>query len=430
MLSREDNELLVRIEPGAPMGDLLRRFWIPAALAEEVGSPDDPPVRVRLLGEDLVAFRDSEGRIGLIDAYCPHRRASLYWGRNEKCGLRCAYHGWKFDVSGNCTDLPNVEKGENIKRSIRTKSYPCQEKSGMIWTYMGPPELQPPFPPTPVFNLPAGHFHIQKIVLKGNWVQFMEGDVDSSHVSFLHNRVDEAPLGADGQASHLGAAIFQDTAPKFSVHHTAYGILGLARRKADDQHYSWRATQWLLPFSTLIAAKKGLAHTTNIRVPIDDETTMHFRLHANVDGPLTDYDRKAMEYLNLFPEMIPGTFTTKANITNDYLIDRTDQKHRSFTGIKSIPVQDYAVTQSQGPTWIADRSLEKLTTSDQVIVEVRRRLLKTVKRLMEGNEPDEAANVEGTRVRSIEIVLPRDVDALEIVKAETSSVPAWGEVAE
>lgn len=427
MLSVQDNELLVRTGAGTPMGDLMRRFWIPALLVEEVGEPDDPPVRVKVLGERLVAFRDSKGRVGLIDEFCPHRRASLYWGRNENCGLRCVYHGWKMDVDGNCVDMPNVEKGEQIKKTIRVTSYPTVERSGMIWAYMGPAELQPPFPETPAFNLRPGHFKVQKMIVKGNWFQFMEGDVDSSHVTFLHNRVDRVPGDI---SSHKSKSLFVDVAPRFFVHDTEYGVIGMARREASDEEYSWRATQWLMPFTSLIPAKKGVSHTTNIRIPVDDETTIHFRLHGNVDRALTEDDRANIDYFKIFPDLIPGTFTTKANITNDYMIDREDQKLRTFTGIESVPVQDYAVTQSQGETWIADRSREKLTTSDAVIVSVRRRMLKTIKALMEGKEPSEPSNTEGSRVRPIEIVLPRDQDPLPIIRKEASEPPAWAQTSE
>src|SRR5215208_4993228 len=146
MLTREENELLTRIGPGTPMGELLRQYWVPALLSEELPEPDGVPVRVTLLGEELVAFRDSEGRVGLVDAHCPHRGASLFFGRNEECGIRCVYHGWKFDVAGNCVDMPSEPAESNFKHKVHARAYPAHERNGIIWAYMGPREVPPPLP--------------------------------------------------------------------------------------------------------------------------------------------------------------------------------------------------------------------------------------------------------------------------------------------
>jgi hypothetical protein len=195
-------------------------------------------------------------------------------------------------------------------------------------------------------------------------------------------------------------------------------VIGLARRKIEPDSYSWRATQWLMPTTGLIPAEKGMAHTTNIRVPIDDENTIHFRMHANVDGPLSERDVKNIEQFNIFAEMIPGTFMPKANISNDYLIDREDQRHHSFTGIKGIPVQDYAVTQDMGGGRIADRSREYLTASDAVIVAVRKRMLDAARALANGREPPEPANAKAYRVRPMQLVLPRAAHVFEAIRSE------------
>ena len=162
MLTREENELVTRISAGTPMGETMRRYWIPALLARELPEPDCPPVRVKLLGEELVAFRDTEGRVGLLDEYCPHRRASLFFGRNEECGLRCVYHGWKFDVSGRCVDMMNEPEELSFKHKIRQPSYPAVEIGGIIWAYMGPPDLQPPLPKFAWTQAPATHRHVSR----------------------------------------------------------------------------------------------------------------------------------------------------------------------------------------------------------------------------------------------------------------------------
>jgi phenylpropionate dioxygenase-like ring-hydroxylating dioxygenase large terminal subunit len=400
------------------MGNLLRRFWIPALLSSELAEPDGPPVRVELLGERLVAFRDTDGRVGLLDTYCAHRRANLFWGRNEACGLRCAYHGWKFDVNGVCVDIPNVSKGDMIRTGVRVTSYPVQERGGVAWAFMGP-GAPPPFPATEVFDLPPSHRHIQKIVLEGNWFQFMEGDVDSSHVAFLHSRVDGRPPVPGTFIPHWQ---FGDLTPKLAAKTTKYGMMLTARREAGPDEYSLRVTQWLMPFTSLIAAVRDSAFTTNIRIPLTDEKTMHLRIFARIDQPLTANDRAILDGGVLFPEMMPGTFETRANIGNDYLIDRAAQKTTSFTGIKSIPVQDYAMVQDQGGP-CADRSRENLIESDLAIIAVRRRILRAVKALAAGEEPPEASNAAAYRVRSIDFVAPKDMDILTAVER---ALPEYG----
>ncbi|MEI9997581.1 MAG: Rieske 2Fe-2S domain-containing protein [Rhizomicrobium sp.] len=419
MLNREDNELIVRSGPETGMGKLLRRFWTPAMLSSELPEPDCAPVRLTLLGEQLVAFRDSEGRIGILDAYCPHRRAHLFWGRNEACGLRCAYHGWKFDRNGNCVDLPNVSNGEMIKDNIKTTAYAAVERSGVVWCYMGPPELCPKLPEAELFDLPESHRYVEKIVIPTNWIQSMEGDIDSSHVGFLHKRLDEKPL-FKGQSAN----VFADKAPRWTVKNTDYGIVLAARREAGPENYSWRVNQWLMPYTTLVAHAAERPFITNIRVPMDDETSIHFRIYARYDKPLTEDDMKTVRDGLLFPEMIPGTFQTVANRSNNYLIDRQLQKYGNFSGIKSVPVQDYAVTSDQGGGPIADRTKERLTSSDTAIVMMRKKLLEAAKALAHGSEPPEAQRPASYRVRSAEVTLPRDVDGVEGTRKYTDMTAA------
>ena len=186
MLTREKNDLLTQTGPGTPMGDLFRCFWHPALLAEELPEPDCPPVRVQLLSERLIAFRDSEGRLGLIDEFCAHRCVSLWFGRNEESGLRCPYHGWKYDVFGNCVDVPS-EANPEFRHQIRLKSYPMVEKGGVLWAYMGAPERKPPLPEYEFCTVRPERRFVSKRLQECNWLQAMEGGIDSSHVSFLHS---------------------------------------------------------------------------------------------------------------------------------------------------------------------------------------------------------------------------------------------------
>src|SRR5437867_9380804 len=189
MLTPEENELLTRVGPGTPMGEVFRRYWIMAGIAREIPEPDSPPVRVRLLGEDLVMFRDTNGKVGLLAEKCAHRRASLFFGRNEECGLRCIYHGWKYDVDGNILDTPAEPAESMIKHHVKHTAYPCQEANGLVYTYMGPRERMPLLPDLPWITLPSDHVEVtRKMITEGNWLQTQEGNVDSTHSAFLHNR--------------------------------------------------------------------------------------------------------------------------------------------------------------------------------------------------------------------------------------------------
>ncbi len=403
MLSRHDNELLTRTGPGTAMGEYLRRFWAPIMLESELGGPDSAPVRLKILGEMLVAFRDSDGQIGLLDAFCRHRGASLFWGRNEERGLRCVYHGWKFDVTGQCTDLPNCPEGAALAARVTTKSYATRVHGGLIWAYMGPPDRTPPFPNIEIFALPAANRHTHKILCPCNSFDLMEGDMDASHASFLHSRLDKRPIpGSFGFASQM-----LDTRPRYTIDDEAYGLRLAAQRDAGPEHYHWRVTQFLLPYVTLISAPRGERTYANIRVPIDDENSINFRTYAHPDRPLRNDD-----YDLITPEMIPGTFLMKENIENDFLIDRDWQKREKFTGITSIVAEDVAVISGRAEP-IVDRSDEYLVSSDRAIITLRKRLLQGAKALRDGVEPAEANRPEAYGVRALDIILPRDVPLAE-----------------
>ena len=404
MLSKADNELLIRTGPGTPMGDLYRRFWAPVMLAAEIGGPDSAPVRVNVMGENLVAFRNSDGKLGLLAAYCPHRRANLFWGRNEADGLRCVYHGWKFDVNGQCTDLPNCPEGPTLKNKVRTTAYPALERGGIIWAYMGPADKIPPFPDAEVFHAPASHRHVIKIKLRGNFAQMQEGDVDSSHVSFLHSSVDGSGL----PGARANPNTFVDKSPRWFTHDTAYGMMLSAQRNAGPDAFQWRVNQWLMPFCTLIAAAPGVPMLAQLRVPIDDEHSFLFRVIASPDREITAEERANYAAGVFVPEMIAGTDRMVENRFNDYLIDRDEQRDHTFTGIKSIVAQDLAISEDQRGA-IANRSDELLTSSDRAIIALRKRLLTTMKNLQNGIEPPEASNAAAYRVRPGDFMLPRDV---------------------
>ena len=405
MLSKEDNELLVRTGPGTPMGTFMRRFWAPVMLESELGGPDSAPVRVDVLGENLVAFRDTSGAVGLIDAYCPHRRANLFWGRNEQHGLRCVYHGWKFDVNGQCTDLPNCPEGSNLAERVKIRAYPTMAKGGIVWAYLGPAGQQPPFPNIELAGAEPEQSRIHKMILHCNYFQAMEGDNDSSHVSFLHSKLD----GTAFEGSLSRPDMFADTTPRWFTDDTAYGVSLSAQRNAGTDKYQWRVTQWLMPFCTLIAAPRGERMLANVRIPIDDERSILFRVFYAPDRALTAEELALIEGGVISAEMIPGTFDTAENAGNDYRIDRESQRTKTFSGIRSIVAQDMAVAEDQGGP-IADRSREYLVSSDRAIIAIRKRLLASVKALADGVEPPETQSPEAYGVRAVDFYLPRDVD--------------------
>ena len=405
MLSREDNDTLTQVGPGTPMGVYMRRFWIPAVMSRELAEPDGAPLRVRLLGEDLVAFRDSDGRIGLVDAHCPHRRASLFFGRNEECGLRCIYHGWKFDVDGNCVDMPSEPPETGFRDKTTLTAYPTREAGGVVWAYLGPAERRGAVPDFEWMTVPDDHRFLTHWHQPCNYAQAVEGEIDSSHVSFLHSRVDRfAKLDTALTGSFFGA----DKAPRWKVNETGYGMVLGARRTVADGYY-WRMNQFLYPFYTMIAPVPGSYITTRMWVPIDDANTSIICVTYRNDKPCTAEElanwRAGIEG---HPALEPGTYRQTANAGNDYLIDREVQRTQSFSGIPGIRAEDAAVVESAGP--VADRTLEQLGSSDTAIIKMRRLLIDGARDLHNGIEPAAAQGGPIYAIRSHSVVIADDVD--------------------
>ena len=420
MLKAEQNELLTRTGPGSVMGDLIRRYWIPALLTEELPEPDCPPVRVKLLSERLIAFRDSDGKLGLIDEFCAHRGVSLWFGRNEECGLRCAYHGWKYDVSGHCVDIPSEPEESGFRRKIKLQSYPLAERGGVLWAYMGPPESQPALPEYEFATVPREQTFISKRLQECNYLQAMEGGIDSSHVSFLHRgALNEDPLfkGAKGNQYNL-----DDFQPKFEVVESAGGLLIGARRKAEDGNFYWRITQWLMPFFTAIPPRGDHPMHGHFWVPIDDETCWAWSYDYHPVRALSANELQAMkDGHGVHVKYIPGTYRPLQNKDNDYLIDRQAQKEgRSFSGVDGFSMQDASVQESMGP--IQDRTRENLVTTDNGIIMARHLLMRAAKALQKGIEPPERDPVT-QHVRSASLVLPPDVSFAEAAKDALRAQP-------
>ena len=440
MLAKEDNELITNTYPGTPMGELFRRFWLPVALAEELPGVDAVPVRVKVLGEDLIAFRATDGNVGLVDAYCPHRGAPMFFGRNEENGLRCVYHGWKFDIDGSCVDMPNTPEGSTYKDKVKIKFYPAVEAGDLIWAYMGPPERKPPMPDFEWLTVPKSHRYVTKFIESCNYLQAMEGDYDPSHARFLHSNLDGALRDFAGQpmsneapsdpnepfpravgnrrVTELGTSSHRAGGLNARLEDHEQATLSINVMPQPDGRFSASvgATWWMPIFSTAGVAAHG-HFSSNMRIPIDNESLMFYRLRWSWE-PISKADLH--EYRDSgysFPELIPRSWMPKANISNDYEIDRVAQKSFTYTGISCFPLQDIALIEAQwGP--IADRTKEHLARSDYVIIYMRRRLLKAAKELAQGQEPSGPMHPEVFHIHRETAIADTEEEAIAKAKAK------------
>jgi phenylpropionate dioxygenase-like ring-hydroxylating dioxygenase large terminal subunit len=412
MLIREENELVTRTDPGTPMGSAMRRYWIPALLSSELPEPDCPPARVQLLGESLVAFRDSEGRIGLLEEFCPHRRVSLWLGRNEESGLRCAYHGWKFDVNGACVDQMNEPPQNCFAQKIHITSYPTVEMGGVIWAYMGPREKMPPEPQFEWTQVPATHRHVSKVVEECNWLQALEGGIDTSHAPILHRTISASTTRA---GVPLMGPFVQGKAPTIDVDVTDYGYLYAGVRPLGEDQVYVRSYHFVMPFTQIRPQQVGRRRDGRDRtmiaghmwVPMDDGNCMVWNwMYSFGEEGLTDEDRMERGNGNGPDHVDQSTFRSVRNKRNNWLIDRQVQKSETFTGIDGINTQDRAVQESMGP--IVDRSQEHLGPADRAIIVARRMLLQAVKTTQEGGDPLGVGS-SYYQARAIEKIFPKEM---------------------
>lgn len=432
MLPKDENELLCRVGPGTPMGNLLREYWFPAIPSFELPSPDSPPKRVRLLGEDMVAFRDSNGEVGLFTNSCPHRGASMFFGRNEEAGLRCVYHGWKFDTNGTCVDMPSEPAESNFKNKVRIKAYKARDVNHMIWVYMGPRETPPPFPRFEVACLPPEQVSQPRLMMEeANWFQNLEGDIDSVHIDYLHARLQKDKMMAGG----IRGFYTIDRSPTLTVQPSDYGAFYSARRRWDDDNNQWhRISQFIMPFHTMIAAGQADRVTLRSWVPIDDHYTLQIVQQGNLVAPITDAENDAMSnQFRIVGGYVPETsdprsrYYTVANKNNDYKRDFELEKTLQFCGIIFAGnLQDRAMTElmcnEDGIEPIYDRSKEHLGTTDGMVITVRRMMIRAAKAFRDqGKLPPNVENVELDRVRSASVILPANANWVEETEAVRNS---------
>ncbi len=414
MLSHEDNQTLVRVGPGSAMGALMRLYWIPFLPSSDLVK-DGQPQRVRLLGEDLLAFRDTEGRIGLVDHACPHRGAPLVFGRNEDCGLRCVYHGWKFGVDGATMEMPAEPADTRLKDKVRIKAYVCRERNGMVWAYMGPDQASPPELPMLEWNLvPEERVFVSLRVQECNWLQAVEGEIDSAHAAILHGRIDSKGAISDWIAK-------RDLRPAFECQRQDFGMSIASRRKLDEEKSYWRVNQFMLPFYTLVPPQSKFPELSgHAWVPIDDENTLCIMFSYHPAQKFYDKTRELFTQghagretghasQNAYNPKSPtepfARYWTKFNLANAFLFNYDAQTKTWFSGLPGLWVQDAACQSGVAP--IYDRTREHLGVSDTGVAMTRRLLLETVRNLRtQGTAPQGVKDPATFMVRAVSLTLP------------------------
>jgi phenylpropionate dioxygenase-like ring-hydroxylating dioxygenase large terminal subunit len=411
MLSHERNELLVRVGENTRAGNFFRKYWLPIFPSGDLEA-DGQPKRVRLLGEDLVIFRATDGKVGLLDSRCPHRRAPMFFGRNEECGLRCVYHGWKFGIDGGLKEMANERDDSRYKDRLHIKSYPCVERSGVVWAYMGSERDNPPPLPELEWNLlPAERVHVTFRVQESNWLQALEGDIDSSHAQILHGRV-----GGGGElSSHITG---RDKQPVFETLQQPFGVTIAARRQASAENYYWRITQFVMPFLTMVGPHPTYPEITgHMWVPMDDEHTLVLTFSFHPSEPLPEKTLQIWENgykgrdgghmskngTEPRPNEPYAAYWSKWNRGNQFLFDYELQQTWN-SGLPGLWVQDAGVQAALDP--IIDRTKEHLCASDVGVVAVRRKLLEAIEAMEKGVTPETVSQPELSRVRAASLTLP------------------------
>ena len=413
MLTKDQNELLCRVEGAAPMGGIMRSHWLPVCLSEEVAEKDGAPVKARLVGEDLVVFRDSNGKLGVLDEHCPHRGASLVFGRNEACGLRCLYHGWKFDVDGNILEMASEPDGSALKGALRQKSYPVREAGGFVWAWLGPKEKLREFEPPAWAPQPGIKYAIVKMHAACNWAQVLEGSIDSAHSSSLHStNMPTAEVDSAKAKEDKWLRPSNDKAPKLQFEPTSYGFRYAALRKPirnpDTDQYI-RTTLFIAPFTVLIPPNDQY-NLAQMLVPMDDVNTMFYWIAWHPD-PKRGISQEAWRKFCAarVGVDIDQDYRKRRTLANRYQQDRAAMKRGDFTGIEGIPTQDMAMWESMGP--ISDRSKDHPGSSDVAVVQFRRMMVAAAKKFKEGGPAIGATDhIPHIKLASFEGIAPKSTD--------------------
>ncbi|HTE84270.1 MAG TPA: Rieske 2Fe-2S domain-containing protein, partial [Dehalococcoidia bacterium] len=411
MLTKEENELLTRTGPGTPMGETMRRYWIPVLSSAELAEPDSPPQQVKLLGEQLVAFRDSNGRVGLLEEHCPHRGVSLWLGRNEECGLRCVYHGWKFDVEGDCVDQMN--EPDSFAQKIRATAYPTLELGGIVWAYMGPRDRIPPPPRFEFTQVPESHRYVTRSWEECNWLQALEGGIDTSHVAVLHRMLSSNP---DGTGFGTTTALVRAGPPTLELETTDYGYRYAGIRPLGDEGKYVRSYHFVMPFTQIRPQQLDWANDSytptiggHFWVPMDDANCMVWNwIYSYGPEPLKKPEDDFRTAGNGLSDMDPANnFRKLRNKDIRWGIDRSAQRTENFTGITGVNTQDHAVQESMGP--VVNRAKEHLGPADRAVIVARQLLMRAIQAVEDGAGP-RGADTSYYGVRAIERVIPNDAD--------------------
>ena len=421
MMTREENERLCRIGAGTPMGELFRRFWLPIALTEKLATPGGAPRHERLLGQDFVVFRSKEGKVGVLDELCMHRGASLALGRVEECGIRCLYHGWLFGTDGEILDIMNMPPGKRPPR-LKARAYPVVEAGGMIWTYIGPAEHQPPFPQHEYLAVPDNHRVVMRVDSHYNWVQATEGGLDSSHVSILHTN--GARPGWLGESDDKVGA-FDDTGPLLELEETEFGYHYAAFRRParPGEAENCRIVPFIMPSGRIIpgGALQGASISTLVlEIPLDDEHTATYSVRYG-SRPIDPAERHRETGFD-DPEIYSFEDNKLKMARGDYKQKR-ELMDTSFSGLRGIATEDAAIATSQGP--ILDRTTEHLIYSDLAVVRFRRRLLDAAAAL-EAGAPALGAHADHALIRAIDAPRPSGAHWRTLIPTHNVTGPTSG----
>jgi phenylpropionate dioxygenase-like ring-hydroxylating dioxygenase large terminal subunit len=409
MLSKEQNELLTRVGPDTPMGATLRQFWVPAIRSANL-EVDGAPARVRIFGQNYVAFRDSNGRVGFLDEGCPHRGVSLALGRNEECGLRCIFHGWKINVEGQVVDIPSEPAGSNLASKVRVNHYPVREEAGVAWVWLGKGDEPPQFPAFDFVNQPIENMVPRKAIVNCNWVSLLEGLLDSSHVTSLHK--DWLPTGKE-LLSGPNAGMMGALSVTYEIEDRPYGYQANARRRMADGTQVNRKTEYVLPAFCLIPSTLKTLRGVACIVPIDDETTNFWTLTWDTAGPMDAATTDRLRNVGKLGQDPDNIYEPHEGPDKVWGQDREAMKNGSYSGFPALPIEDYAVSSSQGV--IANRTAEKLGASDIAIIRMRRLLFDLIKDYQEGRKPKIlSGEIDYGKIRPVHEVIAPTGAAIEI----------------